>query len=91
MLSLRRFGLISCLFSGLLMSFASSAEARVYVAEPLLVAQPSYAGMQFYVYRPYKHAEELVYDLRRLSHDEEPGWGLGVWHRVRPQPESDEL
>ena len=52
MLSLRYFGLISCLFSGLLMSFASSAEARVYVAEPLLVAQPSYAGMQFYVYRP---------------------------------------
>ncbi len=31
----------------------SPAFAKVYVAEPLLVAQPSYAGMQFYVYRPY--------------------------------------
>ena len=30
-----------------------AAEAKVYVTEPLLVAQPSYAGMQFYVYRPY--------------------------------------
>ena len=30
-----------------------AAEAKVYVAEPLLVDQPSYAGMVFYVYRPY--------------------------------------
>ncbi len=57
-LSLRRFGPIACLLSGFLMALASvvlasPAEARVYVAEPLLVVQPSYAGMQFYVYRPY--------------------------------------
>lgn len=31
----------------------SAADAKVYVTEPLLVSQPSYAGMQFYVYRPY--------------------------------------
>lgn len=48
--SLRRLGLSICL---LLVLAASLAEAKVYVAEPLLVAQPSYAGMQFYVYRPY--------------------------------------
>ena len=48
--SLRRLGLSVCL---LLVLAASLAEAKVYVAEPLLVAQPSYAGMQFYVYRPY--------------------------------------
>ena len=30
-----------------------AAWAKVYVAEPLLVAQPAYAGMQFYVYKPY--------------------------------------
>ncbi|MBR1673169.1 MAG: hypothetical protein IJ702_09595 [Fretibacterium sp.] len=34
-----------------------TAEAKVYVTEPLLVAQPSYAGMQFYVYRPYNMPE----------------------------------
>ncbi|MBQ9564143.1 MAG: hypothetical protein IJU98_01015 [Synergistaceae bacterium] len=32
---------------------AFSVHAKVYVAEPLLVEQPSYAGMTFYVYRPY--------------------------------------
>lgn len=36
-----------------LMLWTGSASAKVYVAEPLLVAQPSYAGMQFYVYKPY--------------------------------------
>ena len=29
------------------------SSAKVYVAEPYLVQQPSYAGMTFYVYRPY--------------------------------------
>lgn len=32
---------------------AVPADAKVYITEPLLVAQPSYAGMTFYVYRPY--------------------------------------
>ncbi len=27
--------------------------AKVYVTEPLLVQQPSYAGMEFYVFKPY--------------------------------------
>ena len=33
--------------------WGNSAWAKVYVAEPLLVPQPSYAGMKFYVYKPY--------------------------------------
>ena len=31
----------------------NQAEAKVYVAEPLLVQQSAYAGMDFYVFRPY--------------------------------------
>jgi hypothetical protein len=29
------------------------SEAKVYLAEPLLIEQPFYAGMRFYVYKPY--------------------------------------
>ena len=29
------------------------AESKLYLAEPALVTQPSYAGMRFYVYKPY--------------------------------------
>ncbi|NLL37262.1 MAG: hypothetical protein GX256_07055 [Fretibacterium sp.] len=36
------------------LGFPCEAEAKVYVAEPLLVAQPAYAGMRFYVYQPYE-------------------------------------
>ena len=32
---------------------ASNAEAKRYITEPLLVPQSPYAGMTFYVYRPY--------------------------------------
>ena len=31
----------------------SSGEAKLYITEPLLVPQSPYAGMTFYVYRPY--------------------------------------
>ena len=50
-----RFRLPACaaLVVLLLLALAGVAAAKVYVTEPLLVAQPSYAGMQFYVYRPY--------------------------------------
>ncbi|MDR1730876.1 MAG: hypothetical protein LBR61_02150 [Synergistaceae bacterium] len=33
--------------------WTTSAAAKTYVAEPLLVEQPAYAGMRFYVYKPY--------------------------------------
>ena len=42
------------IFFTLIILFSSCiAEAKLYVAEPLLVNQPSYAGMRFYVYKPY--------------------------------------
>ncbi|PIE55602.1 MAG: hypothetical protein CSA35_00100 [Dethiosulfovibrio peptidovorans] len=31
----------------------ASAGAMTYIAEPVLVTQPVYDGMSFYVYRPY--------------------------------------
>ena len=37
----------------LLVSTVEISTAKVYVAEPYLVQQPAYAGMTFYVYRPY--------------------------------------
>ena len=37
----------------LVVAIASSSEAKRYVTEPLLVPQSPYAGMTFYVYRPY--------------------------------------
>lgn len=47
--------LISCL--AILLFWEASACARgrgrVFVAEPILVPQPAYAGMRFYVFRPY--------------------------------------
>ena len=48
---LKRFLALS-LFSACFLP-GNRAEAKVYVAEPLLVEQPSYAGMTFYVYQPY--------------------------------------
>jgi hypothetical protein len=38
-----------------LVSFTGSgrALAKLYLAEPLLIDQPSYTGMRFYVYKPY--------------------------------------
>ncbi len=44
---------ILALFLTLTMLSASIATATTYVVEPVLVAQPVYAGMSFYVYRPY--------------------------------------
>ena len=32
---------------------ASGAEASTYIAEPVLVTQPAYSGLSFYVYRPH--------------------------------------
>lgn len=32
---------------------ASGAGANTYIAEPVLVTQPAYSGLSFYVYRPY--------------------------------------
>jgi hypothetical protein len=41
------------LTTGIPPASAQAPRPKVYVAEPYLVQQPSYAGMTFYVYRPY--------------------------------------
>ncbi|MDR1048148.1 MAG: hypothetical protein LBL51_00200 [Synergistaceae bacterium] len=50
-----KWGGLLCLALGMSLSAVPEASARgtLYLAEPLLVAQPSYAGMRFYVYKPY--------------------------------------
>ena len=42
--------MLSILLAGVI---ASGSEAKLYITEPLLVPQSPYAGMTFYVYRPY--------------------------------------
>ena len=44
--SSRRLVPLVWLIAGFLIGSVPAAEAKVYVAEPLLVAQPSYAGMK---------------------------------------------
>ena len=68
--------LTSLLALTLFMLFSGISEGTTFVAEPVLVAQPAYAGMSFYAYRPY---------------DVPPGWfvtfdgypivknGSGIW------------
>ncbi len=58
------------------------------MAEPLLVAQPSYAGIRDSDVPALQHAEELVCDQLTATKNRDGVW---VWHRVRTQPESDEL
>ena len=42
---------LAFLFAGA--ACAASAQVWVSAADPILITQPAYAGMQFYVYRPY--------------------------------------
>ena len=44
------FFFMSCL---IVMACNVPTGAKLYIAEPVLVTQPSYAGMRFYVYQPY--------------------------------------
>ena len=42
-----------CCIAVLFLSDPVSARSRLFIAEPALIPQPSYAGMRFYVYRPH--------------------------------------
>ena len=46
-----------CILILALLVFASGAEAKRYITEPLLVPESPYAGMTFYVYKPYNMPE----------------------------------
>ena len=47
----------------LVMCAASVSGAKVYITEPLLVPQSPYAGMTFYVYRPYNMPKDWYVTL----------------------------
>lgn len=55
--------------------------AKVYVAEPLLVAQPSYAGMQFYVYKPYGMPKNwyATFDGYPVTKNKDGVWVYGTY------------
>ena len=78
--ALRRFGLLVCLGLAFMTGAASPSAAKVYVAEPLLVAQPSYAGMQFYVYRPYNMPKNwyVTFDGYPVTKNRDGVWVYGT-------------
>lgn len=59
---------------------ASPAGAKVYVAEPLLVEQPSYAGMTFYVYQPYNMPKDwyVTFDGYPVHKNADGVWVYGT-------------
>ncbi|MDR1048814.1 MAG: hypothetical protein LBL51_03585, partial [Synergistaceae bacterium] len=61
---------------------ADPAEAKVYVAEPLLVPQPAYAGMQFYVYKPYNLPKGwyATFDGYPVMKNKDGVWVYGTYH-----------
>ncbi|MCF4113405.1 MULTISPECIES: hypothetical protein [Dethiosulfovibrio] len=68
------------LLSGLLIFAASSGFAATYIAEPVLVTQPVYDGMSFYVYRPYNMPAGwfVTYDGYPVSRGNGGNWVYGV-------------
>ncbi|MDR2522401.1 MAG: hypothetical protein LBC93_01685 [Synergistaceae bacterium] len=70
---------------GALVGFAllsAPAAAKVYVAEPLLVQQPPYAGMTFYVYRPYGMPKGwyMTFDGYPVFKNKDGVWVYGAYH-----------
>ncbi|MDR2175827.1 MAG: hypothetical protein LBO82_07795 [Synergistaceae bacterium] len=61
---------------------AVPASAKVYVAEPLLVPQPAYAGMRFYVYKPYNLPKDwyATFDGYPVMKNKDGVWVYGTYH-----------
>lgn len=61
--------------------FVHQADAKIYVAEPRLVQQAPYAGMQFYVYRPYNMPEgwHLTFDGYAVKQTKQNVWVYGTF------------
>ncbi len=74
----KKFVPILCL---MLIVSAAPAPAKVYVAEPLLVAQPSYAGMRFYVYKPYDMPKNwyATFDGYPVTKNKDGVWVYGTY------------
>lgn len=76
----------AALFSLLLIS--SAALGATYVVEPLLVAQPAYAGMNFHVYRPYNMPEGwfVTFDGYPVHKSPSGVWVYGTYDGVSLTP-----
>ncbi len=61
-------------------SLPSLSSATNYIAEPVLVTQPAYAGMSFYVYRPYNMPAGwfVTYDGYPVTKSTGGNWVYGV-------------
>ncbi len=57
-------------------AFCSNAEAKRYITEPLLVPQSPYAGMTFYVYKPYNMPQDWYITLDGYPVKKNPD---GMW------------
>ena len=57
------------------------AEAKLYLAEPALVTQPSYAGMRFYVYKPYNMPKDwyVTFDGYPVVRNRDGVWVYGTY------------
>lgn len=81
------------LFGILLFCFSASpreAVAKVYVAEPMLIPQPSFAGMTFYVYRPYNFPKGwyLTFDGYPVVQTPDKVWVYGQMFGTQLTPTS---
>lgn len=67
-----------------------AAEAKVYVVEPLLVQQPAYAGMTFYVYRPYNMPKDwyVTFDGYPVKKNSDGVWVYGTSNGANLMPTS---
>jgi hypothetical protein len=72
-------GILACF---IILGFApASGEAKVYLAEPMLIQQPSYAGMRFYVYKPYNMPKGwyATFDGYPVTKNKDGVWVYGTY------------
>ena len=76
--SLRRLSALT--LAALVLWPLAGAGAKVYVAEPLLVDQPTYAGMTFYVYQPYNMPKDwyVTFDGYPVHKNADGVWVYGT-------------
>lgn len=71
-----------------LLFLCSSAEAKVYVAEPYLIDQSAYSGAEFYVYRPYNMPKDwfITFDGYAVTKTKDNVWVYGTIQGGSPVP-----
>jgi len=65
----------------IVLSWKTPAHAKLYVAEPALVNQPAYAGMRFYVYKPYNLPKDwyATFDGYPVVKNKDGVWVYGTY------------